>query len=196
MNELINLIHQEIERKLRGVTIEIDGLVTSYDPVKHMAKVALQPEGQETGWLQIETPHMGNGFGIAIGLTPGDGKTTGDQVKVRFSYGDLESGKVSGRSHSDADTPPVAQAGEIVVQHKTGNTFKMDQAGNFIALHSTGAQTTTNADGTVVHMAAPGKFVYIGKETLTPGQAPTDSKYAFVDTTGGPSIVLKAQVTG
>jgi hypothetical protein len=32
-----------------------------------LPQVKFQPEGQESGWLPIETGHVGNGFGILAG---------------------------------------------------------------------------------------------------------------------------------
>ena len=52
---------------------EMHGLVTSYDPKNHLAKVMLQPWGYESGWLPIHTSHIGQTYGIAIGLQPGSG---------------------------------------------------------------------------------------------------------------------------
>ncbi|WP_426442036.1 hypothetical protein [Bradyrhizobium genosp. P] len=130
MSNLEALIYSLIDRYLSGGTGSIGGpryherhgLVTSYDPDKHLAKVMLWPEGQETGWLPIETAHTGNDYGIAIGLQPGDGKSTGDQVIVRHQEGDLESGKIVQRVHSDDEQPPKVQSGEIVIWTKFKQT--------------------------------------------------------------------------
>ena len=126
--DLENLILSTVERVLAGRRTERHGLVTSYDPDKHLAKVTFMPEGQESGWLPIETGHIGNGFGIAIGLTPGDGKATGDQVIVRYQEGDFESGKIVQRVHSDKEKPPKVEAGEMVFWHEKGQRifFKKD----------------------------------------------------------------------
>lgn len=97
---------------------ERHGLVTSFDPKKYLAKVTFQPEGQESGWLPIEAGHIGAGYGIAVGLTPGDGKSTGDQVIVRYQENDFEGGKIVQRVHSDQDTPPTVQSGEMVIWAK------------------------------------------------------------------------------
>jgi hypothetical protein len=119
---------------------ERHGIVTSYDSKKYLAKVMLKPEDQETGWIPIETGHIGKTYGMVIGLQPGQGSSgggggagggggggaggaggsqssdnTGDQVIVRFHEGDFESGKVVQRVHSDKDTPPEAKAGEIII---------------------------------------------------------------------------------
>lgn len=112
-DELDDIIARHIERALSGRHSERHGLVTSYDPENHLAKVMYQPEGFESDWLPIETDHIGNGYGIAIGLTPGDGKETGDQVIIRMQEGDMESGKIVKRVHSDKDKPPTVQSGEM-----------------------------------------------------------------------------------
>jgi hypothetical protein len=104
-----------IERWSAGRFSERHGLVTSYDPKNHLAKVTFQPEGQESGWLPIETGHIGNGYGIATGLQPGDGESSGDQVVVRFQENDFEGGKIVQRVHSDDQPPPEVQSGETVI---------------------------------------------------------------------------------
>jgi uncharacterized protein involved in type VI secretion and phage assembly len=118
---LEDLIFRCIERHAASRFSERHGLVTSYDATNYLAKVMIQPEGFETGWLQIETGHVGMGFGFAVGLTSGDGKTTGDQVIVRFQEGDFESGKIVQRVHSVKNPPPTVQSGEAVMWANQGS---------------------------------------------------------------------------
>jgi len=143
---LENLILRTVERWWAGRYSERHGLVTSYDPNKYLAKVMFQPEHQESGWLPIETGHIGQGYGIAIGLQPGSGQggatqggeqgwggsssgqqgnqAQGDQVIVRYQENDFESGKIVQRVHSDIDKPPgPVKSGEMVFWTK----FKKDQ---------------------------------------------------------------------
>ena len=130
--DLENLILGVVERWYASRYSERHGLVTSYDPQRYLAKVTLQPEGQETGWLPIETGHIGEGYGLVIGLQPGAGAVSqggqqqpgnqGDQVIVRFQEGDVESGKIVQRVHSDQDQPPQAQSGEIIIWTKFKNS--------------------------------------------------------------------------
>jgi hypothetical protein len=127
---LSNAMLHETERRQAGRYVEHHGLVTSYDPQHYQAKVTFQPEGQESGWLPIETGHIGQGYGIAIGLQPGTGsgmqgqqqgdssqsnsQSNGDQVIIRYQEGDIESGKVVQRVHSAKDKPPPVQSGEMI----------------------------------------------------------------------------------
>ena len=129
MADLEDIIMRCVQRFMTGRYSERHGLVTSYDPMNYLAKVTFMPEGQESGWLPIETGHIGNGYGIAVGLETGDGKSTGDQVVVRFQEGDFESGKIVQRVHSDADKPPPVQSGEMVMWTKWGQKISFSKDG-------------------------------------------------------------------
>lgn len=162
-----------IERWWAGRYSERHGIVTSYDPKKYLAKVTFQPEGQESGWLPIETGHIGEGYGITIGLQPGQGGVSaqgqggqagaqqnnqGDQVIVRYQEGDFESGKIVQRVHSDQDTPPETQSGEISI---------------FTKFQRSGAQAPDGADG---GQGGTGQRIYLAKDgslSLTDGNGAT-----------------------
>jgi phage baseplate assembly protein gpV len=148
-NEILSVV----ERWWASRYSERHGLVTSYDPDKHLAKVTFQPEGQESGWLPIETGHIGNGFGIAIGLTPGDGKSTGDQVIVRYQEGDFESGKIVQRVHSDEDKPPRVESGEMVFWHEKGAKIFFAKDGSLTAQDGKGASIVFDGQGNINDVA-------------------------------------------
>jgi hypothetical protein len=169
--DLENLILSTVERVLAGRRSERHGLVTSYDPDKHLAKVTFMPEGQESGWLPIETGHVGNGFGIAVGLTPGDGKKTGDQVIVRYQEGDFESGKIVQRVHSDQDKPPRVESGEMVFWARFDKTAK-GQSG----LGDDPSQQSSQQTGEKGGQQGTGAQIYFKKDgslTITDGAGAT-----------------------
>lgn len=165
MSDIENMMLGVIERWWASRYSERHGIVTSYDPDKYLAKVTFQPEGQESGWLPIETGHIGNGYGIAIGLQPGAGgaqpggngaspggtssPNQGDQVVVRFQEGDFESGKIVQRVHSDEDKPPRVESGEIVIwtkfQNSGGGTPDAAQGGQ----GGTGQKIYLKKDGSI-----------------------------------------------
>lgn len=164
--DIENLILQTIERWAAARYSEKHGLVTAYDPQRYLAKVMLMPGGYETGWLPIETGHIGAGYGIAVGLQPGDGKTTGDQVVVRFQEGDIEGGKIVQRVHSDMDTPPQVQSGELVIftrfqksdggpnsaqgaQGGTGQQIYFKNDGSAVITDGNGATITLDGNGNI-----------------------------------------------
>lgn len=79
---------------------ERHGLVTSYDPKTHLAKVTFQPDGEESSWLPIEEGHSGNGWGILVGLSAGSGQGSG--MGGAGSGGGSGGGGSSGGSSSGA----------------------------------------------------------------------------------------------
>jgi phage baseplate assembly protein gpV len=95
------------------------GLVTSIDPSRHAARVALQPEGVITGWLPVLAPWTGAGWGIFCLPAPGD------QVLVIPQEGEAEHGIIAGASYSDQARPPAAPAGELWLVHATGAALKL-----------------------------------------------------------------------
>jgi uncharacterized protein involved in type VI secretion and phage assembly len=153
-----NMVLNIIERWWAGRYSEKHGLVTSYDPKLHLAKVMFQPQGQESGWIPIETGHIGAGYGIATGLQPGDGKSTGDQVVVRFQEGDVEAGKIVQRVHSDNDKPPEVQSGESMIytrfQKSDGGSNSAQGAqggtGQQIYFKNDGSLTLTDGNGATI----------------------------------------------
>lgn len=128
--DLANLIMLENKRKETGRIKRLSGLVTSWDSKNHSAKVMLQPEGVETSWLPVLAHHIGNGWGVLVGLTPGDGKITGDQVEIDFPDGDINQPRVTLRVHSDTDRPPPVESGEILIKHQKGGSLFADKNGN------------------------------------------------------------------
>jgi phage baseplate assembly protein gpV len=188
MSDLEDRILAVVERWYASRYSERHGLVTSYDPNNYLAKVAFMPEGQESGWLPIETGHIGNSYGVAVGLQPGDGKKTGDQVVVRFQEGDVESGKIVQRVHSDSDTPPTVQSGELVLWTKFQNSGGgQDSAqggqggtGQKIYLKNDGSISFTDGNGATL------TFDGLGNVTLQANQ---------ITVTAAKPVVVNAQDT-
>ena len=164
--DLENIVLGIVQRYMAGHHSERHGLVTSYDPDKHLAKVMFQPEQQESGWLPIETGHIGNGYGIAVGLQPGDGKTTGDQVIARYQEGDFDSGKIVQRVHSDDQKAPKVQSGELVIwtrfQKSNGGSESASGAqggtGQQIYLKNDGSATVTDGNGATIILDGNGNI--------------------------------------
>jgi len=125
------------------------GIVTSYDPANYSAKVQLQPEGTETGWLPISTPFVGSGWGM---FCP---PSIGDMVEVQFQEGGIEAGFICGRMFNDDDRPVSCPIGEFYLIHKTGSYVKLFNDGR-IKFNSTveiDAGNMASALHTLVHDA-------------------------------------------
>ena len=186
-DDIVNLIHREIERATAGRHNKRAGLVTSCDAKKHLAKVMFQPENHETGWIPVHTMAAGNGNGHMTGLTAGDGKTTGDHVEVVYQEGDFETGAIVARLHSKVDTPPTLQSGEQLFSTPTniGSSIKL---ANDKSVGVVGGKLTADMTDTS-HISVPtNKIIYLGGDGTT-------GTYAFVQTVSGPSINVKARIS-
>jgi phage baseplate assembly protein gpV len=113
------------------------GLVSSFDPVAYAARVMLQPENVLSGWLPILSAWVGNGWGFAAPLTPGD------QVLVVAQEADAEHGVIVGCVWSAVDKAPAAPGGELWLQHQTGSFLKLHNDGT-IAMQAGSVNVTGN----------------------------------------------------
>jgi phage baseplate assembly protein V len=104
------------------------GMVTDYDADTYSAKVMLQPEGIETGWLPIQTSAAGSGWGDYAG------PLNGAQAIVSFLEGDREVGWITGFLASDEDLPPSPgpPAGEFWKIHQSGSLLKFTNDGDVL----------------------------------------------------------------
>lgn len=143
MADLWNLIRREIHRTIRAeISRPSKGVVTGWDPDRHMAKVKLQPYDNETGWLPVNAHHIGNGYGVMVGLN------IGDQVEVGYQEGDPNTPCILGRYHSDVDKPPRVESGEVLLKHQSGSTIFMDKNGN-VHIKSNGSLYVNGSEATV-----------------------------------------------
>jgi len=123
MDELWNRVRLEVARALAGRADPRLCLVSSYDPQTYAAKVLVQPENVETGWLPVLSPWIGNGWGL---YAP---PTAGDQVLVLFQENDQEVGLVLPRLYSNQQRPLAVESGEFWLVHQSGSFVKLTNAG-------------------------------------------------------------------
>lgn len=177
MTDLENMVFRCIERFMAGRKTKRYGMVTSWDAQNHRAKVTFMPDGTESGWLPVQASHSGNGFGVVSGLTPGDGKSSGDLVEVHYQEGDYESGQIAGRVHNDQDKPPKVESGEILLQHKSGALIKFDKDGVLTIKGSGGSSTVHGADGSITHTDGAGGVLKQSGGQLTHNSHKIDSTH-------------------
>lgn len=143
MAEFWNYVRLQVHRVIRAeISRNSVGIVTGWDPDKHLAKVKIQPFGNETGWIPVSAHHVGNGYGVMVGLS------NGDQVEIGYQEGDPNTPRVIGRYHSDKDKPPRVESGEILIKHKSGSSFFLDKNGDVHIksqgmLHINGSEATS-----------------------------------------------------
>ena len=123
MSDLEDYIHNAISRHMASMPGIKAAEITAYDPNRHAIKAMLHPDEIETGWFPMATAHVGNGFGVVMG------PSVGDQITIGFIGNDINAPFHIGRIHSDKEQPPVAQSGEMVIQHKSGGTIKITASG-------------------------------------------------------------------
>lgn len=103
-----------------GIT---EGLVSAFDPDTQSAKVTLQPDGTETGWIQVKTPWTGNGWGL---FCP---PSIGQAVTIHYENGDLNQPSIGLRAHNDVDKPLATPSGEFWLVHASGQCIKLTNDG-------------------------------------------------------------------
>jgi hypothetical protein len=105
------------------------GIVDSYDPDRHRAKVVLQPSADGktplTGYMPVLVQYMGNGWGVVTPLQQGD------QVAVLFMQDHGDAGVIVGRLYDAGHAPPnradgqPAMAGEVLLVHQSGSRMQL-----------------------------------------------------------------------
>ena len=124
MDRFLNALKAHASALDRGAGQARFGTVTSVDPSRPAARVALQPEGVVTGWLPVLSPWVGNGWGLACP------PAAGDQVLVIAQEGDSDHGVIVGRAWSDKARSPQAPVGEIWLVHESGSFIKLANDGS------------------------------------------------------------------
>ena len=148
MQQLLNVMRAQSKMADNGRAQTRFGLVSSYDPANYSAKVILQPDGLETGWLPVLSMWVGNGWGL---FAP---PSVGDMVEVGFIQDDSEAGFVNLRGFNDTDRPLTVTSGEFWLQHKNGAFFKLLNNGSATLNDGHGAVITLNGDGTITSSAS------------------------------------------
>ena len=172
MKDLLNVIRREAERVISQLARPKIGIVSAYDPSAYAAKVMLQPEGVETGWLPIRSPWSGNGWGM---FCP---PKIGDEVEVQFQEGGKKAPYIAMRAFGDAFRPLNVPSGEFWLQH---------QSGSFLKFHN---------DGSVeVHAAADLNATVAGQANLTVAGKVVASAQEF-DLTGDLKVTGDIFATG
>lgn len=169
-------------------------VVTSYDPNQYAAKVLLQPENIETGFLPVATEWVGASWGI---FCP---PTAGDVVDVHFQEWGKNAGYISKRFFGALASPLAVQSGEFWLVHKSGSFLKFTNDGK-VALNTqsdlnatVGGATniTSSQDVTVTtpNLVVKGNILATGDitdQTGTTNQSMRDSRGIY-DTHTHPGI--------
>lgn len=123
MRALLNAMAAQAQQSGAGQSGTRQGVITAYDPVNYAVKVQLQPTGEETGWIQLSSPWVGDGWGLAAG------PMIGAAVEVEFDSGLMGAGMAAGQFYNDEDRCPGPPSGEFWLIHKSGSVLKFLNTG-------------------------------------------------------------------
>lgn len=123
MRALLNAMAAQAQQSGAGQSGTRQGVITAYDPVNYAVKVQLQPTGEETGWIQLSSPWVGDGWGLAAG------PMIGAAVEVEFDSGLMGAGMAAGQFFNDEDRCPGPPSGEFWLIHKSGSFLKFLNTG-------------------------------------------------------------------
>jgi phage baseplate assembly protein V len=153
------------------------GLISAYDPNTYAAKVRIQPDDVETGWLPVLTPWVGAGWGLHAPPTPGD------QVLVVFQEGSVENGVVVGARYNNVERPLPAPSGELWLVHQSGAFVKLTTDGKLTLNDQAGSSVVLNGDGT-------GTMSFSGGLTLNANTIVNGDLHATGTVTGDADVVF------
>jgi phage baseplate assembly protein V len=181
MKQLLNAMAREAMMAGASRAQTRIGIVTEYDPANYCAKVALQPEGTETGWLPVASLWIGESWGLFCPPTPGD------QVEVAFQEGAAEAGFICQRLFSDQQRPLDVPSGEFWIVHQSGSALKFHNDG------SVELDANTNLTATVGGNLAAN---VTGTATITAPTVDVNATSAANITTPTATVSGNAVVTG
>lgn len=192
-----NAMRLQAQRAVAAVKSSLIGQITSYDPNTFTARVQLQSEDSETGWLPIASPWIGNGWGAFFA------PNIGDMVTVDFINGDMEAGTVIARFWNFEDLPLAVQSGEMWIVHKSGAFFKLTNDGKVSFSDGQGATLQMDGEGNIVSQAnkwthtgemdIDGPVHITGTTTITGAANVSQTLTATTDVVGG-GVSLKTHV--
>jgi phage baseplate assembly protein V len=168
---MIEHIKRVVSEFMGNFTLTKYGQISAYNPNDYTVKVLILPNlTDETGFIPLSAPWVGNNFGAVFG--PG----IGDSVRLDFMDGRVEATVVGGRFFNNSARPPVVQSGQAAI---------VDSQGSYVKL---------NNDGTMTFNAATG--MNFSAQTIVMQAAQTIGLTAGTEiTNSAPQIEMDGQLT-
>jgi phage baseplate assembly protein V len=148
MKAMLNAVRLQVQRAMANIVSSRPGSITSFDPSTMTAIVALQPDGELTGWLPVASAWVGNGWGM---FAP---PSIGNLVDVVFINGDINGGVIEGRFYNQQNQPIAVDSGEFWLIHESGAFFKLLNAGGLTISDGKGATITLDGNGDITSAAS------------------------------------------
>jgi uncharacterized protein involved in type VI secretion and phage assembly len=144
MKRIQNFMRMEAQREASTRAKPRRGTISAYDPAKYAAKVILQPEGFETGFLPIGSEMVGAGWGLYCG------PSIGDEVEVNFQEDGKGAAYIGSRFYGDEAPPVAVPSGEFWLIHKSGAYIKLTNDGKLSLADAHGSTLVMNNDGKTI----------------------------------------------
>lgn len=164
MESIFNRMRQESLRVDHAQAAPKVGIITSYDPTTHRAKVNVMPEAlldgamSETDWLPIATPLVGAGWGVYAAPGPGE------QVLIVHQEHDHGAGIIVGRINSEQQQPLAVPSGEVWMVHEKKTAVKLFNSGELLLERGDGTLVRLAEDGTLLLQNKSGATVTVGND--------------------------------
>lgn len=142
MNHLLNIMGMRAQQAQAAFSGTRQGIITAYDPGEYAIKVELQPSGEETGWIQLGSPWVGNGWGLAAG------PMIGAEIQIDFDSGNISTGMGGLQFYNNDDRCPGPPSGEFWLVHQSGSLLKFLNDGAVLIQDKAGSVISMNGDGT------------------------------------------------
>ncbi len=123
IERLKNAMRYEGQRNSSTKSLVRRGVVSGYDPSSYCAKVRMQPEDFETGFLPVASAWVGPGWGLFCPPSPGD------EVDVHFQEGGKNAAYISLRFFGNVARPLPVSPGECWLVHQSGSFLKLTNDG-------------------------------------------------------------------
>lgn len=121
-------------RQAQSVSAPRWGIVESYDPDAHAVIVRIQPEDKLSGWLPIQTAHVGSGVGMIVGPTAGqqafltpDSNDNDSYVVTGFAFSDQN--RVPGGAAEIRGASEKVKSGEVLIVGPQGTVLRIASDG-------------------------------------------------------------------
>lgn len=154
MKQLLNIVKLHALQAVNTRAFTRLGNIVAYKPDMYAVKVAILPGGNQTGWIPLLSPWVGNGWGM---FCP---PSIGDQVEVQFQEGDENAPISCMRFFTDTNRPASVPSGEFWLVHKSGSLLKFTNDGKVTLTTqsdlnvSVGGNLNANVTGNVTSSAA------------------------------------------
>ena len=136
------------------------GTITAYNPEAYTVKVNIEPNGPETGWIQLAAAWSGNNLGAVFG------PPIGTPCRVDFVDGKEEVSLAGGRFFNVNNRPPVVQSGQGAIVDGAGSYVRLNNDGTITIGASTGITSTTPLLKQVGNLEIDGNVVASGNANI------------------------------